>query len=234
MDAAHVAHSSLIQLGRRLLALLSLERIAVLFDVYQLFRPWLNHLRREGLYEILEYDSTLELLDPQGQTAIVKKRQQVKFNQDHIIAFQDYAWGDGDCLADYKCSPGVVVDRYQEGGDRWNLLISLRETKSRGDIEDFRIVRTVKQSFTKDDEWWQVEIRHPTKRLKMTVIFPRERRCQRAVLLQRSRHRATVLGPEHFSDLPEPDGRQMLVWETKNIRWFEIYTLKWRWKKGGR
>jgi hypothetical protein len=88
-------------MGRRLLALLSLERIAVLFDVYQLFRPWLNHLRREGLYEILDYDSTLELLDPQGQTAIVKKRQQVKFNQDHIIAFQDYAWGDGDCLADY-------------------------------------------------------------------------------------------------------------------------------------
>jgi hypothetical protein len=74
MDAAHVAHSSPIQLGRRLLALLSLERIAVLFDVHQLFRPWLNHLRREGLYKILDYDSTLELLDPQGQTATVKKR----------------------------------------------------------------------------------------------------------------------------------------------------------------
>ena len=41
-------------------------------------------------------------------------------------------------FGEYKCLPGVEVDRYQEG-DRWNILISLRETKSSGDIEDFYI-----------------------------------------------------------------------------------------------
>jgi hypothetical protein len=226
MDSAHVAHSSPAQLGRRLLALLPIGRIAVLFDVYRLFRPWLNHLRREGLYEILDYDSTLELLDPQGQTAIVKKRQQVRFLQDNVIAFQDYAWGDGQILADYRCSPGVEVDRYQEG-DRWNILISLRETKNSGDIEDFYIERTTRNTFSKNEEWRQVEIRHKTKRLKISIVFPMERRCQRAVLLRRSQPGTTVLGPEHFTKLP--DGRQMLIWETRRIMRFEIYTISWRW-----
>jgi hypothetical protein len=50
--------------------------------------------------EILEYDSTLELLDVKSETAIFRKLQRVKFLQDNIIAFQDYAWGDGDIFAD--------------------------------------------------------------------------------------------------------------------------------------
>lgn len=186
----------------------------------------MDYRNREGLYEILEYNSTLELLDSQGKTATFKKHQRVKFIQDFTIAFEDYVWGDGQIFADYTCSPGVVVDRYKEG-DRWNVLISLRETKSRGEIEDFYIQRTARNGFTKAEEWWQVEIRHPTRRLKLSAIFPPKRRCRRAVLLQRSQHTTTVLGPQHFTDLP--DGRQLLTWEIGNIRDFEIYTLKWRW-----
>ena len=41
-------------------------------------------------------------------------------------------------FADYSCRPGEVTDVYQEG-DRYNILISLRETKAAGDIEDFYI-----------------------------------------------------------------------------------------------
>src|SRR4051794_15972944 len=99
----------------------------------------------------------LELLDANGQVALFKRQQKVKFLQDNIIAFQDHAWGAGDIFADYKVSKGVAVDRYQEG-DRWNVLISLRETKSHGDIEDFYFERTAQNGFTKDEEWWQVAV----------------------------------------------------------------------------
>lgn len=204
---------------------LRLDSLAALLDLYQSLRQTLKRTP-EGMYEILEYDSVLEILDPEGETAIFKKRQEIKFLQDHIIAFQDYAWGDGEVLADYQCSPGVVVDRYQEG-DRWNILISLRETKNRGDIEEFNITRTDKDCFTKDNEWHQAEIRHPTQHLSLSIIFPARRRCRRAVLTQRSRHRSVVLDNKHFSELP--DGRQVLRWETKGIKHFEIYTIKWRW-----
>ncbi len=107
------------------------------------------------MYEILEYDSTLELLDDKGETAIFRKLQRVKFRQDNIIAFQDYAWGEGDIFADYQCALGVVVDRYRES-DRWNILISLHETKSKGDITDFYIERTVKHGYVQNEEWQQI------------------------------------------------------------------------------
>ena len=68
----------------------------------------------DGLFEVLDYDSTLELLDGAGEMAIFKRRQKVRFLQDHILAFQDYAWGDGDVLADYRIAPGEVVDCYRE------------------------------------------------------------------------------------------------------------------------
>lgn len=213
-------------LWRKILGAFSLEWAAILPDLYRTLRQWLSEQQHQGMYEILDYDSTLELLDATGENAIFVKRQQVKFLQNNIIAFQDYAWGDGDIFADYQCSPGVVVDRYQEG-DRWNVLISLRETKNRGDIEDFYIQRTVRNTYTQSEEWRQVEIRHLTRRLKIAIIFPKERRCQRATLLQRSKHQTVVLGPEHFTNLP--DGRQVLTWETGKIKGFEIYTIRWRW-----
>ena len=72
------------------------------------------------MYEILDYDTTLELLDSSGHTAVVHKRQKVRFLQDNTLVFQDYAWGEGKIFEHgYKCAPGVVVDRYQ-AGDRWN------------------------------------------------------------------------------------------------------------------
>ncbi|MCB0112351.1 MAG: hypothetical protein KDE53_40785 [Caldilineaceae bacterium] len=205
-------------------SLFSVSNLKAMFDLYQLIRQRLPG--NTDMYEILDYESTLELCDTKGATAIFQKRQRVKFLQNNIIAFEDYVWGDGDVLADYKCSPGVVADRYQEG-DRWNILISLRETKNKGDITEFHIERLEKDTFLKADEWQQTEIRRKTRRLQMNIIFPKRRRCQRAVLMQRRHNRIQVLGPEHFHELP--DGRQLLTWESKRIFPYDIFTIKWHW-----
>jgi len=209
----------------RLLKHLSLDWVSLALDL-------INYLRRilcsksSGPYENLDYEVTLELLDTIGKTAVFRKRQRVKFLQDNMIAFEDYAWGDGEILSNYKCVPGVVVDKYREG-DRWNILISLRESKSSGDIEEFHIERTEKNTFVKAEEWLQTEIRQHTHRLRMNVILPNKRRCQRAVLVQRKSNRAIVLGAEHIRSLP--DGRQLLSWETNHVQAYNIYTLKWLW-----
>ena len=226
MNAPHQLNSPPSSLLRKILACFSQDWLVLLPDLYRALHLWFKRHRHEGMYEILDYDATLELVDPKGKTAIFTKRQRVKFLQDHIIAFQDYAWGDGEIFANYNCTPGSEVDHYQEG-DRWNILISLRETKNSGDIEDFYIERTAKEGFITAEESLQTEIRHRTRRLRMSIIFPKRRPCKRALLLERSRNRTTVLGPEHFIDLP--DGRQRLTWETSTIRGFEIYTIKWKW-----
>jgi hypothetical protein len=209
-----------------LLDYLSPTRLAQLLGLYTTLSRWLRRQRQSGMYEILDYDSVLDLVDANGETAIFKRRQRVRFLQDHIIAFQDYAWGEGEIFAGYSCSPGRVVDRYREG-DQWNVLISLRETKSAGDVIDFYTERTIKNGFTTADEWWQVEIRHQTRQFRLAIIFPAERRCRRALLIQRSKQQTTVLGPGHFTD--RPDGRQVLTWETSKLKRFESYTIRWTW-----
>lgn len=209
---------------RTLLSLFSLNHITALLDIYELIRQWWPG--NTDMYEILDYESTWEMLDTEGRIAIFRKRQRVKFLQNNIIAFEDYAWGDGEIFVDYKCAPGVVVDRYREG-DRWNILISLRGTKNKDDVEEFYIERTVKNGFTNSEEWQQAEIRRRTKRLQMNVIFPSGRPCRTAVINQRSQNRPVVLGPEHFRTLP--DGRQLLTWETSQVRSYDVYTLKWQW-----
>jgi hypothetical protein len=210
---------------RRLLAWLSQDWLITLLELAQQFGTYLTH-QNQDLYENLNYHATLELLTATGKTAVFRKEQRVQFLQNHIIAFEDYAWGDGDVLADYRCTPGVEADRYREG-DRWNILISLRETRSRGDIAEFYIERVEKNTFTQAEEWLQTEIRRPTHRLQMDIIFPQERPCQRAVVIQRSRNRVTVLEPTHFNLLP--NGRQLVRWVTGNVRTYELYTLKWWW-----
>jgi hypothetical protein len=47
-----------------------------------------------GLYEVLEYESTLELKDRGGERATLKKREKVRYLQDNIIAYHDRAWAD--------------------------------------------------------------------------------------------------------------------------------------------
>ena len=88
----------------------------MLTDLYALLRQVLHLERHRGMYEILDYDSTLELADPKGEIAIFKRRERVKFLHNNVIAFEDYAWGDGEIFADYRCSPGKVVDRYDKFG----------------------------------------------------------------------------------------------------------------------
>lgn len=216
---------SLPGLLRKLFKNLSLDWISVLLDIGTYLRGFLC-AQPTGPYEILDYESTLELLDISGKIASFRKRLQVKFLQNGVIAFEDYAWGDGEILADYKCVPGEVVDKYREG-DRWNILVSLRESKSIGDTEEFYIERIEKNAFTMAEEWLQTEIRRRTRRLRINIVFPKERRCLRAVLTQRRSNRAHVLGSEHIRILP--DGRQIVTWETKDMNAYDVITLKWQW-----
>lgn len=206
-----------------------LEVVKWIPSALQLYRDVRGVVKRafqSGLFEILEYDSTLELLDSEGERAHFKKRLRVKFLQDNVIAFQDYIWGDGKPLLNYRCSPGVIVDRYREGG-RWNVLISLRETRATGDVEEFRIERTLQGSFaTPEAWWWETSLQQKTHRLKVSIVFPKKRHAKRVVLVERNRNRTTPLDV-NLKGLP--DGRQILTWESLKFGRFETYTLKWDW-----
>ena len=98
-----------------ILPILTSDWLDIVLKVWKTIRQHLGRELQQGMYEILDYDSVLELKDRRGRVAVLKRRQKVRFLRDNIIAYQDQAWGDGELFAEYKCSPGVAVDRYRDG-----------------------------------------------------------------------------------------------------------------------
>jgi hypothetical protein len=220
-------HSSLETVGKLLVALVSAD-VTHWLPILGSIMQRLFQFRRgtDGMYEVLSYQAVLEIQDTSGSRAAYRKRQRVRFLQDNVIAYQDQAWGDGHIFAEYRCSPGVAVDRYREG-HRYRILISLRQTKNRGDVEDLLIERTILNGFQRATEEWQTEIDHPTKKLSMTLIFPKARLAKQITLIEQNAARSHVLGAEHRQFLP--DGREQVTWSTDHPKLHEAYILRWMW-----
>lgn len=179
----------------------------------------------EGMYEVLEYETTLELENKQGSKAKLYKRQKVKYLQNNIIAYQDHGWGDGEILLDYKCSPGVEADRYRPAHKTF-ILISLREEKQKGDIDEFHIEWGMRDCFLRHTEQWGTKISHRTKNLKTYIIFPKSRPPIQAWTVEQLTNKKHLLDQ---NTIQLPDGRWLVQWETAKPRLHENYIIKWEW-----
>ncbi len=198
----------------------------LIISLLRLAQKYIQIVFPANLYEVLEYESTLELKDTHGKMAKYTKREKVRYLQNNILAYQDQAWGDGQVLLNYRCTPGKAVDFYRPGQKTY-ILISLRELMRRGDIDEFNIQWGIKNGFLRHQELWETQVSHPTRRLKVQVIFPRKRPPLRVMLLEDTRRRTHILGDEAQRKLP--DGRWLVSWETDNPRLGERYILKWEW-----
>jgi hypothetical protein len=156
----------------------------------------------------------------------VQKYEQVQYLQDNIIAFQDQAWGEGEILLNYSCTPGIPVDRYRTSY-KTIILISRREVKSRGDIDEYRIQWGIHQGFVKPVGYWATEISHTTKRIQVQIIFPGIRPPLGATVLEKNRQVTTVLGKDSFHRLPRH--KWAISWELAAPRLHEQYILSWEW-----
>lgn len=198
----------------------------IIGDLWELGKQKLEKLRGQGMYEVLAYESILEIHDARGQYATFHKRQKVRYLQDHIIAYQDQAWGDGQILQDYRCSPGEPVDQYR-AGPKTQILISLREVKYRGDLSEFHIRWGIKNGFKREQEEWETGIDHPTHKLKIQVRFPKERPPLSLEVVARNRQWRQALGPDACVQMP--DGAWVVTWEYQKPRLHETYALRWQW-----
>jgi hypothetical protein len=211
---------------KSVLSLFNLNVIDVPILLWKVFHPLFVLFTAPGIYEVLEHEVTLELCDPQGREAVYRKRQKVRFQQNNVIAYQDQAWGAGEIFADYHCTPGIPVDRYREG-QRYRILISLRQTKNFGDIEEIRIERTIRNGFTRSIEDLQVETSHFHQQLSINIVFPSSRPPRQMRLIEHNTARTRALSTEHLQQLP--DQRYQLHWETDKPHLFERYMVQWQW-----
>ncbi len=206
--------------------LFGLPWLNIFAELVKVTRKLWQGLADEGMYEVLEHEATLEILDKKGKRARVSKRQKVRYLQNNIVAFQDQAWGDGDILLNYRCSPGVVVDTWRPGQKKL-ILISLRETKRRGDVDEYNIQWGMRNSFLRDKELWETEVNHKTKYLKLSVIFPKGRPPRRSWVVEALRRRKHRLEEDSLVKLH--GGCWQLSWGAKRPRLNERYQLQWEW-----
>ena len=90
----------------RLLPASPMGALQWLADFIDALRRLRDKVGYHGMYEILDYDATLELKDPAGKKAVLTRRQVVRLLQDNVVAIHDHAWGDGRLFARYRCQPG--------------------------------------------------------------------------------------------------------------------------------
>jgi hypothetical protein len=206
--------------------LLRFPWIEILTEAWKSGRKILRGMADEGMYEVLEYESTLEIRDNKGQYALFRKREKVRYLQNSIIAYQDQAWGDGEILLNYKCTPGTPVDRYRPGHKTY-ILISLHDVKNHGDVDEFKVEWGIRKGFKRNKELWETEVSHRTKHMKIKVIFPKNRPALRASLIESLHRRTKPLEQDSLSQ--QPDGRWILSWETNKPKLNERYILQWEW-----
>ena len=198
----------------------------VLGEFWKYGRKLFRGLTDEGIYEVLEYESTLEILNGKGTNASFTKRKKIRYLQDNIIAYQDHAWGDGDILVNYKTSHGKPVDQYSYGYKTY-ILLSLREVKNKGDIDDFNIQWDIRQGFLTEDGYWGTDVNQRTKHIKVHVIFPKTRPPIQVSVEESNIRRTRILGKDAKKRLP--DGRWQITWEKKKPKLFEMYVIRWLW-----
>jgi len=198
----------------------------LLGDLYSWGKSTIQRLTKPGMYEVLNYETTLEILDENGKEAILTKIEEVKFLQNNIIAFQDQAWGSGKILLDYKCTPGIPVDFYQFAHKTF-ILISLRNVMQKGDITKFEICWKINDGFRNPYGFWSTDINHFTKKLKVNVIFPKGRPPLKLMTVESNRQLTKELHKEVITQLP--DKRWQVTWEKPNPGLYEHYILKWEW-----
>lgn len=179
-----------------------------------------------GIYEVLNYESTLELQDASGENAVFSKREKVRYLQNNIIAYQDQAWGDGEILLNYKSTPGKAVDMYRPGR-KTIILISIQNIRQFGDQDEFLIEWGMKNSFLRERELWETSVDHPTQRMRLNIIFPANRPPTKVLLIEETKHTSRIVNDENVSKLV--DGRWMVYWETNHPRQHERYSLQWDW-----
>jgi hypothetical protein len=180
----------------------------------------------EGMYEIVDYESTLELLDVRGKAAKFSKNMVIRYLQDDIVSFSDFGWSDGQGLLGYKIAPGVPVDRYKSGHRNY-VLVSLRQRKTKGETDRFNIEWKIKEGFLLKDGYWQTDVTHKFSKMKLNIIFPKGRPPKKAFVEESNIKRSHTIGHEKYRFLP--DGRVRLSWSTGKPRLYEQYIFRWVW-----
>lgn len=179
----------------------------------------------DGPYKVLASETTWDLQDPDADTVVVTKRQQVRFYYQTPVV-SDSAWNDTACdpFSDYNAEHGEKVGPTVRHGAEHHAIIQLHTPAQRGDERELVSYRTERDQFPKPhDEWVELrQTQHGPSAL--TVLFPAQK-PPRNVRIWRSRHNRT----DHV-ELPEEQGRKVYRLPSIAMKPGDQCILKWDWE----
>jgi hypothetical protein len=172
-------------------------------------------------YSVLDYHGSLVLGDKTGATAVFARTQHVQFQQDGVQAILEHFWGRGVQLSEYSTTAGSIAESFRDDGRR-HLVIRLPEKMARGQTLEFSTERTMHQTFTTAEGWFELAIDHPILQLSHAVIFPKERPCKEAHLLVGEWQRP-------LSVIRLVDGKTLVRCDLAEPRSHTAYRICWSW-----
>lgn len=209
-------------------AVATLETTVGLFD--RVTKIWNQVTQRLDLagnglaYENLSLDVLVEIRDPRGTTAVLQRRQRVRFRDQEGAIIRDLVWGDGEALARYAVKGARRLDVLQEGSKRVVLLgLDRRPVKGARAVVSMR--RLMRNAFLQSREYFETLVERPTRRLSMKIVFPPSRPPKDAELVTLPPGLPTRRVPVRYT----ADRRPFLAWSERDPDRYRIYSLRWSW-----
>ncbi len=178
----------------------------------------------DGPYRVLGIHCTWDLREPDASVAKVTKRLELEFNYE-TIALSDYAWGDGDCFAEYACEFGTPLKPKIKDGSRQYVVVALPAARQRGEQAELISHRTIRDSFPDASEWVELEVKRRTAKVVLEVRFPASRKPSAVRLCRQSDGRTIDMTSKLLSEASGP----VLRYELDGVRKDDVLKLTWDW-----
>lgn len=166
--------------------LLALEPLAALAPLLTFAVGMLRRLlaapRNLESYETLALAYRLHIQDRNGRGAWLERDQRIRFRAGEAGVVRDLVWGEGEPLASYQAGAAEPV-RLRREGSKQVVWLALPNRPAPGETATVRSRRRVVDALTNDEEYLEVEVERPTRRIALSVTFPRSRPPMTAYVL---------------------------------------------------
>ena len=176
-------------------------------------------------YENLLLDYKLAIEDERGHLARLSREQRVQFLTSEAGVVRDLVWGDGNQTVGYRASGAKPVERRREGMTQV-VWLGLPERPVAGQEATVRSSRTVVDALTKRDEFLEVRVERPTRRLRLSVVFPSARPPTSAMV---DAIPADSIPRRPLTLRLQRDRRAIVTWNSREVRPFTTYRIRWTW-----
>lgn len=122
-------------------------------------------------YETLSFDSYLSILG-QGEVALFRRRQRVRFLENGVSVFIDRLWGEGVLLAGYSLSRGMGIIEALRTRKGYAMILSLPRRFKKGEVLTIETERRIVGGFANAKPYWELAMWAPTQRISLKVSMP--------------------------------------------------------------